>query len=90
MSTTQAERPQNRHRDIAALDHEIGRAEGTRARCVLALEVTEVASSDRRRAQAMLRMAEERLSLLRNSRPVLLTGNGISPPDGPSADAAHS
>jgi hypothetical protein len=51
--------------------------------------VTEVASSDRRRAQAMLRMAEERLSLLRNSRPVLLTGNGSSPPDGPSADAAH-
>ena len=56
---------------------------------VLALEVTEVASSDRRRAQAMLRMAEERLSLLRNSRPVLLTGNGSSPPDGASADAAH-
>jgi hypothetical protein len=89
MSTTQAERPRNRHRAIAALDHEIRRAEGTRARCVLALEVTEVASSDRRRAQAMLRMAEERLSLLRNSRPVLLTGNGSSPPDGPSADAAH-
>jgi hypothetical protein len=42
--------------------------------------VTEVASSDRRRAQAMLRMAEERLSLLRNSRPVLLSGHGMSPP----------
>jgi hypothetical protein len=80
MNTAQVERPQNRHRAIAALDHEIGRAEGTRARCVMALEVTEVASSDRRRAQAMLRMAEERLSLLRNSRPVLLSGHGMSPP----------
>ena len=89
MNTAQVERPQNRQRAIAALDHEIGRAEGTRARCVLALEVTAVASSDRRRAQAMLRMAEERLSLLRNSRPVLLSGNGISPPSVHPAEAGH-
>jgi hypothetical protein len=89
MNVTHTERPQNRHRAIAALDHEIGRAEGTRARCVLALEVTEAASSDRRRAQAMLRMAEERLSLLRNSRPVLLSGNGMAPPDAHTAEAAQ-
>ncbi len=74
MSTPQAARPLNRHRALASLDIEIDRAERTRARCALDVEDMTAGGRDTRRAQAMLNMADERLGLLRGSRPVLTSG----------------
>ena len=72
--------PQDRHRALAELDAEIGRAERTRARCLLDVEDTTARGGDVWPARAMLRMADERLALLRGSRRVLL-------PDQPPAAA---
>jgi hypothetical protein len=74
MTATQPTKPRNRHRALAELDAEIDRAERIRVKCVLDVENTAASSGNTRRAQAMLNMAEERLSLLRNSRPVLMPG----------------
>lgn len=69
MSFPEVTRRQNRHRALAAL--EIGRVEKARARCLLAVEGSIAGGADARRARAMLGMADERLGLLRRSRPVL-------------------
>ncbi len=72
MTATQPLRQQNRHRSIAELDLEISRAERTRAKWSLDVEGMAVAGRDQRRAQAMLKMADERLDMLRGSRSVLI------------------
>ena len=72
MTATQPLRQQNRHRSIAELDLEISRAERTRAKWSLDVEGMAAAGRDQRRAQAMLKMADERLDMLRGSRSVLI------------------
>ena len=66
----------DRRRALAELDARIDQTERTRARC--RLDVTDRASGLRGtgRAAAALRLVEERLALLRQSRQVLLAGTG--------------
>lgn len=71
MSFPEVTKRQNRHRALAALELEIGRVEKARARCLPAVEGSIAGGADARRARAMLGMADERLGLLRRSRPVL-------------------
>jgi hypothetical protein len=66
-----------RHRALAELDARIDQTERTLVRCRLDLQDRADRLQDTGRASAALRMIDERLGLLRESRRVLLTG-----PDG--------
>lgn len=71
MTATQPAGRRNRHRALAELEAEIGRAEATRARCLLDAEDAAASGACERRTRAMLAIAEGRLGLLCGSRSVL-------------------
>jgi hypothetical protein len=66
----------NRRRALAELDARIDQTERTRARCRLDLADRAGGLKGTGRAAAALRLVEERLALLRQSRQVLLAGAG--------------
>ena len=74
MPRAAALRPQPRPRALAELGGEIDQAERTLARCRLDLEDALAAGRGVVRAEGMLRLAEQRLARLRESREVLLAG----------------
>lgn len=61
-----------RHRALAELDARIDQAERTQGRCRLDVQDQAAAAKNTARPTAALRMADERLALLRQSRQVLL------------------
>lgn len=64
--------PPERRRALAELDARIERAERTQARCRLDIEDCAMAAKSTARTTAALRVADERLALLHQSRRVLL------------------
>ena len=68
------QRPERR-RALAELDTRIQHAERTQARCRLDIADQAVAAKSTARTTAALRLADERLALLRESRRVLLSGH---------------
>ena len=74
MPATQPYLAQNRRRALAELDLEIDRVRRTRERCLLDVGDTLAAGRSAGRANAMLRMVDERLALLQGSRAVLIEG----------------
>jgi hypothetical protein len=65
--------PPPRRRALAELDARIDQAERTQGRCRLDVQDQAAAAKNTARPAAALRMADERLALLRQSREVLLT-----------------
>ena len=74
MSHAAALQTQPRPRALAALDAEIDRAERTSARCRLDLKDALTTGRGVVRTEGMLRLAEQRLARLRESREALLVG----------------
>ena len=74
MPRAAALRAQPRRRAITGLEAEIDQAERTLARCRLDLEDALATGRGVVRAEGMLRLAEQRLARLRESREVLLAG----------------
>jgi len=74
MSHAAALQTQPRPRALAALDAEIDRAERTSARCRLDLKDALATGRGVVRTEGMLRLAEQRLARLRESREALLVG----------------
>ena len=67
-------RPQPRKRALAEFGAEIDQAERTLARCRLDAEDAAATGRGVARAETLLRLAEQRLASLRESRKVLLVG----------------
>jgi hypothetical protein len=70
--------PPRRRRALVELDARIDAAERTQVRCRLDIQDQAAAARSTARPTAALRMADERLALLRRSREVLL----VARPDG--------
>ena len=73
--------PEERRRALAELDAVIERAEGTRTRYLVHVEELTTAGWDASPALAMPRQAEDRLTRLRESRAVLVSGGLARPGD---------
>ena len=66
--------PQRRDRAIADLEREIAAAEANRTRWLRVVEALTVAGRPCRREQAMVRLAERKLQMLRDSLEMLAAG----------------
>jgi hypothetical protein len=66
--------PQARRRSIADVQRQIDEAERSRAQWLRMVEVLDSAGRPCRRERSMLRLAEERLELLRRSQSILAVG----------------